>query len=60
MDSELVIKQVNGQYKVKKDTLQLLWLQVKELTRQGDYVFTHVPREKNSIADYLANQAFKS
>lgn len=60
MDSELVIKQVNGQYKVKKDTLKLLWDQVKELTRHGEYIFNHIPREKNAIADYLANQAFKS
>jgi len=60
MDSELVIKQVNGQYKVKKDTLQVLWSQVKDLARHGEFIFTHVPREKNAIADYLANQAFKS
>ncbi|MDH4262979.1 MAG: ribonuclease HI family protein [Spirochaetia bacterium] len=59
MDSELVVKQVNGQYKVKKDTLQLLWTQVKELTKHGEFDFTHIPREKNTIADYLANQALK-
>jgi len=58
MDSELVVKQVNGQYKVKKDTLQILCAQVKELTRGREFVFAHVPREKNSIADYLANKAF--
>ncbi|MDH4201153.1 MAG: ribonuclease HI family protein [Spirochaetia bacterium] len=60
MDSELVVKQLNGQYKVKNENLKTLWLRVNELARKGKFVFRHVPREKNSIADYLANLAFKS
>ncbi|MDH4199132.1 MAG: ribonuclease HI family protein [Spirochaetia bacterium] len=59
MDSELVIRQINGQYKVKNLNLEKLWIQVKALSRGGEYMFSHIPREKNAIADYLANQAYK-
>ncbi len=57
MDSELVVRQVNGQYKVKNERLKPLYLRVKELCSGNRYRFTHVRRENNQIADYLANQA---
>lgn len=60
MDSELVIRQVKGIYKVKKDSLRFLYNQVMELAGKGSYDFQHIPREKNQIADYLANQAIKN
>ena len=58
MDSELIVKQVNGSYRVKKDTLKPLYQQVKQL--QGSlerFTITHIPRQQNSEADKLANRA---
>jgi ribonuclease HI len=59
MDSELVVRQINGIYKVKKENLIPLWRRANELRKNMDLTFSHVPREKNQIADYLANQALK-
>lgn len=58
LDSELVVKQLNGQYKIKEPTLQVLAQKVLKIMHLFDSVtFTHVPREKNSHADKLVNQA---
>ena len=58
-DSELVVNQLNGKYRVKKDTLQPLFEQVKELAgRFESFKIKHVPREQNSEADALANKAY--
>ncbi|MBU6388806.1 ribonuclease HI family protein [Patescibacteria group bacterium] len=58
MDSELVVKQMKGQYKVKHPVLKE---QYARLTRAagafGKVTFTHVFREENSDADALANEA---
>jgi ribonuclease HI len=60
-DSELVVKQLNGQYRVKKTTLKSLYQRVKELTNQfEDFTITHIPRQQNTEADKLANTAVKS
>lgn len=58
MDSELVVKQINGQYKVKEPTLQKLHKEVKELLNKIslEVVFKNIPREKNKIADSLVNK----
>ena len=57
-DSELVARQFSGEYKIKEPTLQQLFLLVTHL-RQGfsKLSVTHVPREKNKLADAAANQA---
>jgi len=58
MDSLLVVKQVNGQYRVKNPALKPLFEKVKQL--QDNFVnfrIRHVDREKNREADDLANQA---
>ena len=58
MDSELVVRQINGEYRVKKATLKPLYQRVKQL--QGQFegcTLTHVPRQQNKEADNLANQA---
>ena len=60
MDSELVVKQLNGQYKVKSPTLKVYYEKAKLLLNKGTYSVKHVRRENNQIADYLANQAYKS
>ena len=58
MDSELVVKQINGEYRVKKATLKPLYQQVKQL--QGllkSFTITHILRQQNIEADKLANKA---
>ena len=57
-DSELVARQFSGQYKIKEATLQQLFLLVTQL-RQGfkKLAVSHIPREKNKLADAAANQA---
>ncbi len=57
-DSELVVKQVNGDYKVKDKNLLKLYKQVKELEKQfNDIEIVHVSRENNKEADKLAKSA---
>jgi ribonuclease HI len=58
LDSELVVKQLNGQYKIKEPTLQELAQKVLKLRNQFKSVaFAHVPRAKNHEADKLVNEA---
>ncbi len=58
MDSELVVKQLNGSYKVRDTKLKPLFRQVKQLlTRFDSFAIMHIPRQQNRIADSLANQA---
>jgi len=60
LDSELVVRQVEGRYKVKKATLRPLYLRVGELLgRLEGFTLTHIPREQNAEADRLANAALK-
>jgi len=57
-DSELIVKQMKGEYRVKSDDLRPLYMQARQLARQFDHVaFTHVPRSQNSRADELCNEA---
>jgi ribonuclease HI len=54
-DSELVVKQINGEYKVKNDRMKKLHTLVfSELQNMGKWVVTHVRREKNTRADELS------
>ncbi len=58
MDSELVVKQMQGKYKIKEPTLQGLAKQVFALQNKFKTVtFTHVRREFNKEADKLVNEA---
>ncbi len=58
MDSELVIKQMRGEYKVKHAGLQALHADARRLLARLDRVtFEHVRREQNTVADGLSNQA---
>jgi ribonuclease HI len=55
-DSQLLINQLTGRYRVKAPHLQPLHRQVRELLRSFDRVdLEHVPRERNVAADALAN-----
>jgi len=59
-DSELVVRQLNRRYRVKKASLKLLYQQVNQLlSRFEDFTITHVPRQQNTEADRLANIALK-
>jgi len=58
MDSNLVVQQMLGKFKVKKPHLQKLFIEAKQLSKNIEVNFFHVRREKNEIADYLANLAF--
>jgi len=58
MDSELIVRQMTGEYRVKNAGLKGLFGQAKQLVRQLDTVrFVHVRREDNVDADRLANEA---
>lgn len=58
LDSELIVKQLNGEYKVKMATLQKFVEEIKELSMDfADIVFKHIPREDNHRADALVNKA---
>jgi len=57
-DSELVINQVTGHYKVRDQHLLSLRQKASEILEQmEDVVIAHIPRNENKIADALANQA---
>jgi ribonuclease HI len=58
-DSELIVRQVKGEYKVKDATLRKLHAEVKRALRPfGDHwSIRHVRREQNAEADRLVNQA---
>ncbi len=57
MDSELVVKQMNGEYKIRNENLAVLAGQVRELAAGFDKcVWEHVPRARNAAADRLANE----
>ncbi len=60
-DSELVVKQINGEYRIKKAALKPLYQQVKQrqVSLEG-FTIVHIPREQNFEADSLANQALDS
>jgi ribonuclease HI len=60
-DSELLVKQMQGEYKVKNEALRELSLQAARLARQLAKVgYRHVPREHNELADRLVNEALDS
>jgi formyltetrahydrofolate-dependent phosphoribosylglycinamide formyltransferase len=57
-DSELIVRQINGQYKVKTDSIRPLFRQAMELLAGFDgWTVQYIPREKNSRADDLVNRA---
>jgi len=57
-DSELVVKQISGRYRVKKATLRPLYQKVAQLIGSlASFTITHIPREQNTEADNLAHLA---
>lgn len=58
LDSELVVRQLKGEYKVKNEGLKPLFREtVLTLSRFSGYSIQHIPREQNRRADQLANEA---
>jgi len=58
LDSELVVNQLNGFYRIRKPHLQPLARQAKALEKQlGEVSYVYVPREENALADSLVNEA---
>src|SRR5207247_11375656 len=57
-DSQLMVRQIQGSYRVKNVNLQALHRKASELIRLFDkFAIHHIPREKNRQADALANKA---
>ena len=60
-DSELLVKQMTGVYRVKNDALRELSLEAARLARGiGKVTYTAVRREHNELADRLVNEALDS
>lgn len=58
LDSELVVKQIKGEYKVKNEGMISMFNMVKPLVKQFDkFDIVHIKRELNKKADALANKA---
>lgn len=57
LDSELVVKQLTGHYKVKDAKMKELYAKVQELMFFKPIKFVHVRREFNKLADTLVNEA---
>ncbi len=57
-DSELIVKQVTGSYRVKNQALMKLYREVKERAQNlKRFQIAHIPRERNRLADNQANLA---
>jgi probable phosphoglycerate mutase len=57
-DSELMVKQMRGEYRVKNEALRGLHLEAGRLARElGSVEFRHVRRAHNELADRLVNEA---
>lgn len=59
LDSQLVVEQLNGNYKLKNEGLKPLFWEIRELIIKlgGNISFTHISRDKNIQADRLVNEA---
>lgn len=58
LDSELVVKQLNQEYKIKNKELAPLFVRIYNASLDFKKVrYRHVPREENQVADKLVNQA---
>lgn len=60
-DSELVVKQLNGEYRLTDPKIQQFFIEIWNLKFDfGTIKFKHIPREKNKEADRLVNEALDS
>ena len=57
-DSELMVRQIQGKYKVKNEGLKPLFMEAQKYLQQlKSYTITHIVRELNTDADSLVNEA---
>ncbi|MBI2079637.1 ribonuclease HI family protein [Candidatus Micrarchaeota archaeon] len=59
-DSQLLVRQLNNEYKVKMPHLKKLKAQVDSLILNKKIRFEHIPREENERADYLSKKGAES
>ena len=59
LDSQLIVNQLNGNFKIKNSNLQKLIVRAKNLERKinEEISYSYVSRRRNNIADALVNQA---
>lgn len=58
LDSELVTKQMRGEYRVRNKNIAPLYQIASKLAKKFDKInFQHIPREENKEADFLVNEA---
>lgn len=59
-DSNLMVSQLNGLYKIKNANLALILQRIKDVQNRlrQDVSYEHIPREKNKEADRLVNESF--
>lgn len=57
-DSQLMVRQLNGEYRIKHEGLKGLYLKARRLIESFEQITVHhIPREENKIADRLSNDA---
>ncbi len=56
LDSLLVVSQLQGKWKIKDENLKILNSKIKDLTKNLNVSWNHVPREQNMEADALVNE----
>ncbi|EKD70990.1 MAG: fructose-2 6-bisphosphatase-like protein [uncultured bacterium] len=59
LDSQLIVEQMNGRYKIKNEGLKPLYWEIRGLIMDlgGKVTFAHIPRAQNAEADKLVNEA---
>lgn len=61
MDSELIVNQLNGKYKIKEKSLVPFFIEIWNLKQDfGNVKFIHIPREENREADRMVNKELDS
>jgi len=60
LDSDLLVNQLTGTFKIKKSHLRNLIIKVKQLEQElgRNIYYKYIPREKNKVADFLVNSSF--
>ena len=57
MDSKLVVEQMSGRWKIKHEDMRRLALKARDTFPPAQVTYTWIPRQQNSAADSLVNQA---
>lgn len=62
LDSDLIVNQLSGKYKIKSPELALLAIKAKNIEREISIAvnYNHIPREQNKLADKIVNQVLDS